>query len=92
MALAIQTVLIPMPLSVIIFIMNKTDLPITALKPTFHEAITGTPVVIVAPTGSGKINTNPALVCRAIRCPVAGRRTAARRMSFTRTMGGTTTR
>ena len=51
--------LIPMPLSVIIFIMNATDLPIRELKPTFHDAITGGPVVIVAPTGSGKSTQIP---------------------------------
>ena len=39
--------------------MNATDLPITELKPTFHEAITGGPVVIVAPTGSGKSTQIP---------------------------------
>ncbi len=39
--------------------MNETDLPITELKVTFHEAITGGPVVIVAPTGSGKSTQIP---------------------------------
>ena len=39
--------------------MNKTDLPITELKATFHDAITAGPVVIVAPTGSGKSTQIP---------------------------------
>ena len=52
-------VLIPMPLSVIICVMNETNLPITELKATFHEAIATGPVVIVAPTGSGKSTQIP---------------------------------
>lgn len=51
--------LIPKPLSVIIPIMNETTLPITALKETFQEAIPKGPVVIVAPTGSGKSTQIP---------------------------------
>lgn len=39
--------------------MNETNLPITALKATFHDAITRGPVVIVAPTGSGKSTQIP---------------------------------
>ncbi len=39
--------------------MNETDLSITELKPTFHEAVTEGPVVIVAPTGSGKSTQIP---------------------------------
>ena len=39
--------------------MNKTNLPITELKATFHDAITMGPVVIVAPTGSGKSTQIP---------------------------------
>ena len=51
--------LIPMPLCVIILTMNETNLPITELKATFHDAITTGPVVIVAPTGSGKSTQIP---------------------------------
>ena len=39
--------------------MNETNLPITKLKATFHDAITMGPVVIVAPTGSGKSTQIP---------------------------------
>ena len=39
--------------------MNETNLPITELKATFHDAITMGPVVIVAPTGSGKSTQIP---------------------------------
>ena len=39
--------------------MSETNLPITALKATFHDAITTGPVVIVAPTGSGKSTQIP---------------------------------
>ena len=39
--------------------MNETNLPITELKATFHAAITRGPVVIVAPTGSGKSTQIP---------------------------------
>ena len=39
--------------------MNETNLPITALKATFHEAIATGPVVVVAPTGSGKSTQIP---------------------------------
>lgn len=39
--------------------MNETNLPITELKATFHDAITTGPVVIVAPTGSGKSTQIP---------------------------------
>ena len=39
--------------------MNKTDLPITQLKETFQDAIATGPVVIVAPTGSGKSTQIP---------------------------------
>ena len=39
--------------------MNETELPITALKPIFHDAIAMGPVVVVAPTGSGKSTQIP---------------------------------
>ena len=39
--------------------MNETRLPITELKGTFQDAITKGPVVIVAPTGSGKSTQIP---------------------------------
>ena len=39
--------------------MNETNLPITELKATFHDAIATGPVVIVAPTGSGKSTQIP---------------------------------
>ena len=39
--------------------MNETELPITELKATFHEAIATGPVVVVAPTGSGKSTQIP---------------------------------
>ena len=39
--------------------MNEVALPITALKETFQEAITAGPVVVVAPTGSGKSTQIP---------------------------------
>ena len=39
--------------------MNETSLPITALKETFQEAIAAGPLVIVAPTGSGKSTQIP---------------------------------
>ena len=39
--------------------MNEDNLPITELKATFHDAITTGPVVIVAPTGSGKSTQIP---------------------------------
>ena len=39
--------------------MNQTTLPITELKETFQDAITQGPVVIVAPTGSGKSTQIP---------------------------------
>lgn len=39
--------------------MNETNLPITELKATFHDVITRGPVVIVAPTGSGKSTQIP---------------------------------
>ncbi len=39
--------------------MNEINLPITELKATFHDAITMNPVVIVAPTGSGKSTQIP---------------------------------
>ncbi len=39
--------------------MNETALPITELKETFQEAIPKGPVVIVAPTGSGKSTQIP---------------------------------
>ena len=39
--------------------MNETTLPITGLKQTFQDAITKGPVVIVAPTGSGKSTQIP---------------------------------
>ncbi len=39
--------------------MNQTTLPITELKETFQDAITKGPVVIVAPTGSGKSTQIP---------------------------------
>lgn len=40
-------------------IMNEIALPITELKETFQKAITASPVVIVAPTGSGKSTQIP---------------------------------
>ena len=52
-------ILIPNHLSVIIVIMNETNLPITELKTTFQDAIAESPVVIVAPTGSGKSTQIP---------------------------------
>ena len=52
-------VLIPISLSAIIPTMNETDLPINELKTTFHDAIATGPVVIVAPTGSGKSTQIP---------------------------------
>ena len=39
--------------------MNKTTLPITELKETFQDTIAKGPVVIVAPTGSGKSTQIP---------------------------------
>ena len=39
--------------------MNETTLPITALKPQFHNALEAGPVVVVAPTGSGKSTQIP---------------------------------
>ena len=39
--------------------MNETTLPITELKETFQDAIVKGPVVIVAPTGSGKSTQIP---------------------------------
>ena len=39
--------------------MNATELPITELKETFRKAITTGPMVIVAPTGSGKSTQIP---------------------------------
>ena len=51
--------LIPKPLSAIIPVMNETTLPITELKETFQDAIAKGPVVIVAPTGSGKSTQIP---------------------------------
>ena len=39
--------------------MNETNLPITELKAIFHDAIATGPVVIVAPTGSGKSTQIP---------------------------------
>ena len=39
--------------------MNETDLPITELKTKFHDAIATGPVVVVAPTGSGKSTQIP---------------------------------
>ncbi len=39
--------------------MNETNLPITELKATFQDAIAESPVVIVAPTGSGKSTQIP---------------------------------
>ena len=39
--------------------MNQTALPITELKETFQETIAAGPVVIVAPTGSGKSTQIP---------------------------------
>ena len=52
-------VLIPISLSAIIPIMNETHLPINELKTTFHDTIATGPVVIVAPTGSGKSTQIP---------------------------------
>ena len=40
-------------------VMNATELPITELKETFSDAIATGPVVIVAPTGSGKSTQIP---------------------------------
>ncbi len=39
--------------------MSETNLPITELKETFRNAIAASPVVIVAPTGSGKSTQIP---------------------------------
>ena len=39
--------------------MSETNLPITELKETFQNAIVASPVVIVAPTGSGKSTQIP---------------------------------
>lgn len=39
--------------------MSETNLPITELKETFQNAIAASPVVIVAPTGSGKSTQIP---------------------------------
>ena len=52
-------VLIPISLSAIIPTMNETHLPINELKTTFHDTIATGPVVIVAPTGSGKSTQIP---------------------------------
>ena len=50
----------PKPLSAIIMhAMNETTLPITELKETFQDAIAKGPVVVVAPTGSGKSTQIP---------------------------------
>lgn len=52
--------LMPKPLSAIIIpAMNETTLPITELKETFQDAIAKGPVVVVAPTGSGKSTQIP---------------------------------
>ena len=50
----------PKPLSAIIIpAMNETTLPITELKQTFQDTIAKGPVVVVAPTGSGKSTQIP---------------------------------
>ena len=51
--------MIPKSVSAIIPVMNDTTLPITELKETFQAAITKGPIVIVAPTGSGKSTQIP---------------------------------
>ncbi|MXZ00900.1 ATP-dependent RNA helicase [Candidatus Poribacteria bacterium] len=51
--------MIPKSVSAIIPIMNDPTLPITELKETFQDAIAKSPVVIVAPTGSGKSTQIP---------------------------------
>ena len=50
--------------------MNETDLPITELKATFHDAIIMGPVVIVAPTGSGKSTQIPPWCAARSNAPV----------------------
>ena len=45
--------------AIIIPVMNETTLPITELKETFQDAIVKGPVVVVAPTGSGKSTQIP---------------------------------
>ncbi len=45
--------------TIIVLVMNKIALPITKLKETFQNAITAGPVVVVAPTGSGKSTQIP---------------------------------
>ena len=50
--------------------MNEIALPITKLKETFQEAITTDPVVIVAPTGSGKSTQIPSWCAELSEAPV----------------------
>ena len=45
--------------AIIIPVMNETTLPITELKKTFQDTIAKGPVVVVAPTGSGKSTQIP---------------------------------
>ncbi len=55
----IRLYLIPKSVSAIIPVMNDTQLPIIKLKETFQDAFAKGPVVIVAPTGSGKSTQIP---------------------------------
>ena len=50
--------------------MNEVTLPITELKETFQEAITAAPVVVVAPTGSGKSTQIPSWCAALSDAPV----------------------
>lgn len=50
--------------------MNETALPITELKETFQGAIASSPVVIVAPTGSGKSTQIPSWCAELSEAPV----------------------
>ena len=50
--------------------MNETALPITALKATFEKTLTKNPVVIVAPTGSGKSTQIPSWCAALSDAPV----------------------
>ena len=50
--------------------MNEVALPITELKETFQEAIAAGPVVVVAPTGSGKSTQIPSWCAELLDAPV----------------------
>lgn len=56
--------------AIIVLIMNEIALPITELKETFQKAITTAPVVIVAPTGSGKSTQIPSWCAELSEAPV----------------------